>query len=1039
MNWGCWAAVMFWFQCFQLMGQKPSPVVTYANSQLNYTVQENGDRLPDFSYAGYRSFEKAIPWVEAKVNVPWQSGDQTERIQSAIDYVSSLPLEKNGFRGAVQLQEGVYEVNGNFKISNSGVVLRGAGVGKTTILGTGISRATLVSFGGVDNREFGEQLKISDTYVPVGASSFTLSDNHEITVGDEIVITRPSTKNWIDALGMNDFGGETGYIGWKEGERDIVWNRKVTDVDGNRITMDVPLTMALDTLYGGGIVQRCSWTGRIANVGVENLTLKSTYDTSNPKDEQHRWMAVILENVQDAWVRQVDFQHFAGSAVFIRNTASRVTVEDCKSLTPVSEVGGQRRYTFYTEGGQCLFQRLYSEYGYHDFGVGFMAPGPNAFVECTAYLPYSFSGAIDSWATGVLFDIVNIDGHALHLGNRGIGEQGAGWTAANSMVWQSTAAMVTCPSPPTAKNWAYAVWAQFDGNGEWFETNSFLKPRSLFYGQLAERIGQVAWKRAHLLPLKTEATSSPTLDQAATYVQEALAPRLRLEDWISQASTRNPISTDTKKVKSIDHIKKAEVEARTSTNASLRLANGRLLFDDRLARGKRQPVQWWRGNVREYDANRAKPHVTRFVPGKTGTGLTDDLITAVDELRNAGVGVLDHNYGLWYDRRRDDHQRVRRMDGEVWAPFYELPFARSGTGTAWDGLSKYDLTKYNDWYWSRLRNFAHLAEKKSIVLYHQNYFQHNILEAGGHYADFPWRTANNINNTPFGEPVNYAGDKRIFLAEQFYDVSDPEYRELHRAYIRQCLDNFAGQQNVIQFTSAEYTGPLSFIVFWLDVISEWEQETGQNAWVALSATKDVQDAILDDPVRSKLVEIIDIRYWYFGENKEGELKLYAPEGGKNLAPRQHARLVKPPKETFESVFKSVSDYTTRFPDKAVIYNTPRSSAFGWAVLLAGGSLMDVPAVSHDAFFEEIAKYKTNITYPDRFELSEGRNKLIYARADQLLEIPQQSSDAGLNLYLINKETGQFEDLLLPQDEEKWEVELKKGNLLWISYGAGSPN
>ncbi len=30
-----------------------------------------------------------------------------------------------------------------------------------------------------------------------------------------------------------------------------------------------------------------------------------------------------------------------------------------------------------------------------------------------------------------------------------------------------------------------------------------------------------------------------------------------------------------------------------------------------------------------------------------------------------------------------------------WTPFYELPFARSGKGTAWNGLSKHDLTKCN--------------------------------------------------------------------------------------------------------------------------------------------------------------------------------------------------------------------------------------------------------------------------------------------------------------------------------------------------------
>lgn len=81
----------------------------------------------------------------------------------------------------------------------------------------------------------------------------------------------------------------------------------------------------------------------------------------------------------------------------------------------------------------------------------------------------------------------------------------------------------------------------------------------------------------------------------------------------------------------------------------------------------------------------------------------------------------------------------------------------------------------------------------------------------------------------------------------FYDISHPVRRELHRQYIRQCLNNFADNSNVIQLTSAEFTGPLHFVQFWLDVIAEWEAETGKKAKVALSTTKDVQDAILGRP------------------------------------------------------------------------------------------------------------------------------------------------------------------------------------------------
>src|SRR3712207_7648267 len=39
--------------------------------------------------------------------------------------------------------------------------------------------------------------------------------------------------------------------------------------------------------------------------------------------------------------------------------------------------------------------------------------------------------------------------------------------------------------------------------------------------------------------------------------------------------------------------------------------------------------------------------------------------------------------------------------------------------------------------------------------------------------------------------------------------------------------------------------------------------SGKKVLVGLSATKDVQDAILSDKVRAALVDIIDIRYWHY--------------------------------------------------------------------------------------------------------------------------------------------------------------------------------
>jgi hypothetical protein len=334
------------------------------------------------------------------------------------------------------------------------------------------------------------------------------------------------------------------------------------------------------------------------------------------------------------------------------------------------------------------------------------------------------------------------------------------------------------------------------------------------------------------------------------------------------------------------------------------------------------------------EAEKDGPNPTRFVPGRVGPGLTDDLNTIAEQMIAGGKAALDYHYGLWYDIRSIDHERVRRINGDVWPPFYEMPFARSGGSELdWNGLSKFDLTRYNPWYWSRLKQLADIFDQRGLVLFNENFFQHNLLEAGAHWASCPWRSANNINNMGFPEPPPYAGDKLIFMAEQFYDETHPARRPILRAYIRKCLDNFADNSNVIQFTSAEYTGPTHFVQFWLDTIAEWEKETGKRPMIGLAAPKDVQDAILADPARAAVVNVIDIRYWWYQPNGE----LYAPAGGKNLSPRQWSRGPKFPNS--DSAYRAVREYRSKFPDKAILLGPESGSVnLPWAVLMGGGSM-----------------------------------------------------------------------------------------------------
>ncbi len=969
-----------------------------------------GNRIVDFSYCGYRSSNSGLPFVPAVLVVHPVQGDATSLIQSALDHVAALPLDGQGFRGAVLLAPGIFRLSSGLKMIASGVVLRGSGSGNagTVLLAEGETRETVIRMKGNAPNVSQTVYELTDDYVGVGSRILEVNTTKSLQAGDRIRITRPCTREWIAALGMENFGGETDWIGWKPGQRIVQWIRTIQDIQGRRITLDQGLTTALEQNFGGALVHKIDSKDQVNNLAVENLSIRSTYDPENPLDEAHRWMGITMENVEDAWVRQVNFQHLAGSAVAILSGSRKVTVENCKSLEPVSEKAAQRRYSFYTEGEQTLFLSCYAEYGYHAFSVGFMSPGPNAFVQCTSYLPLSFSGAIDSWASGTLFDNVHIDGGALSLINRGQDGKGAGWAAANSVLWQCSAARVENQSPPTASNYAFGIWSQFNGNGYWEQMNEHIKPRSLFYAQLAQRLGGDFDPSGQLMPTEAGATSSPSQEQAEELTLAAAIPPLQLAEWIDGAAGRHPIAISQEGL--IRWVEPAPVSKALDSSLSLNTVQGWLLWNQGVVTGNVQEVPWWRGGIRPYELDKAQPHITRFVPGRYGAGLTDELKDMTDTLKKQNIRVVDHHYGLWYDRRRDDHERIRRMDAEVWPPFYEQPFARSGKGLAWDQLSQYDLSKYNTWYWNRLASFADLADEKGLVLLHQHYFQHNILEAGAHYADFPWRTANNINEVGFPEPPPYAGDKRIFLDEQFYDLRNKKRLDLHRAYIRKCLENFKNHGTVLHLISSEYTGPLHFVQFWLETIGAWEQETGRNALVALSVTKDVQDAILTDPLLGKLVDVIDIRYWH--QRVDGSF--YAPKGGQHLALRQHARLEKPGKVDFRSVYEGVRAYRAAYPDKPVCYYGAGYDQYGWAVLMAGGSLPALPKGVPNGLLKAISAMRPDPgsdLMEEGYVLSElGTQALIYRQTSDKASYLDLSEWKGkFMLQSIDLNTGRMVD------------------------------
>ncbi|MBN1107607.1 MAG: pectate lyase [Bacteroidales bacterium] len=929
-----------------------SPVHITDEGKLVYKTDDRGNRVPDFSYCGYMASEKAIPDVPVKIIVRPSEGDATARIQSAINYVSSLPPDASGFRGTVLLGKGIFTIKGSLKINSSGVVLRGSGYKEdgTVLLGAGSGRETLIKIAGKPDLKSETPVNLADEYFPVNTTTLKFTTPHPFKTGDRVIVTRPSTKEWIEAIGADKIGIYVDYqlTKWEEGDFDINWHRTVTSVTPLTATIDVPLTCALDPRYGGGTVSRYYHEGEIKNTGIENLKCISAYDTLNLKDENHRWMAVTIENASDSWVRRMTAENFVSSAVAVWETARRITVEDCKSLSPAGEIGNHRRWAFHTLGQQVLFQRCYAEHAWHAFSTGFTAPGPNAFVQCFDYMPYNFSGATGGWATGILFDKMTIDGGIISFAFRDADGQGGGWSAANSFCWQCRAARIHLPSPPGAQNWAYGSWAQGYGNGHHELEHTFIKPESFYYAQLEARTGKKNIETDKILVYDSDETTAPTTEYTSLLSRRSKTPDLTMDQWIDMMTERYPVGNDISEAKNYEGIKIPEKARPELKLHPVSLKNGWIVKDNMVVSGRRNRTSLWRGSTRTSYLKNPPPNLLRFVPGRTGRGLTDDLDTLTYDMIRQNVVLMQNFPSLWYERRRDDHARTRRADADVWTPFFEQPFSRSGVGEAFDRLSRYDLTKWNTWYWMRLKEFADIADREGLILVQEHYCQHNIIEEGAHWVDYPWRSANNINNTGFAEPPHYAGDKRVYMAEEFYDTSNVVRNKLYRNYIRKNLDNFRDNCNIVHHLGWEYTGPLHFVQFWLDVIDEWQKENNTNVLVMLPGTKEVQDAILSDPVRSELVDIIDIIQWQYREDGS----LYAPVGGVSLAERQYARIMDVGTTSLDQIHRAVYELRTQYPGKAVVCSRRGVKFSEWAVFMAGGSLASLPVISDAAFASE---------------------------------------------------------------------------------------
>ncbi|HEX2029533.1 MAG TPA: DUF6298 domain-containing protein [Nitriliruptorales bacterium] len=183
-----------------------------------------------------------------------------------------------------------------------------------------------------------------------------------------------------------------------------------------------------------------------------------------------------------------------------------------------------------------------------------------------------------------------------------------------------------------------------------------------------------------------------------------------------------------------------------------------------------------------------------------------------------------HNFiRLW----RWEQFRSQAAGGDFHLCMTPQPWARTGPGTATDDKPRFDLTRFDDAFFDRLRHRVAAAGDRGIyvgVMLFEGWALH-LSPAPDHIEGHPFHAANNVNGIGIESIVDY----------QVLPL-DPRVRAVQEVYIRKVVDTLHDLPNVLWEVANESSGggpvdPALVEALGLAGTAEWGDSTAWQYWV----------------------------------------------------------------------------------------------------------------------------------------------------------------------------------------------------------------
>lgn len=416
--------------------------------KANAPADSQGRFLHDFSYAGYRSGEAppiSPPGGTYDVVATYGAdasgvNDATAAIQAAIDAASRAG------GGVVYLPSGTYRVAGRLYVSESNVVLRGAGTSshlrftKTT----GMAGGANLTFAGSVSRDPQRALTVDGNERD---EEVTLANVSGLAPGDDVAIGWTITGAFVADHGMT--GTWTAFAN----QYQVFFRSKVVAISGNKVQLDVPLRYRALVRDGAALQKE---TGYIHDVGLEHVAVSNAVTWATAWAE-NQVSAISFKAVRDGWIDDVHSvveptaspYHLRSHGISIESS-KRVSVLGSSMENPQNRGEAGNGYLFQvSRTNDVLFADSVAKNGRHNFiqNWGFGNVG-TVFLRCvssgggqtTQSAPTSsatlYSEHHHSLAMATLVDDSRFDDGWASM-NRGSMSTGAGHTSTGGVVWRA--------------------------------------------------------------------------------------------------------------------------------------------------------------------------------------------------------------------------------------------------------------------------------------------------------------------------------------------------------------------------------------------------------------------------------------------------------------------------------------------------------------------------------------------------------------------------------------------------------------------------